>query len=112
MAGEGIYWFTYARRVIPSYDLETEPQVFRIIHRSMTPNKYCCSKFSGEISQVPPIHSAIKNKEEGPMNSPEGQEIILEPRKITIREFEIISVAKPLFNFGGLHNGHIYPKFG
>jgi tRNA pseudouridine55 synthase len=56
--------------------------------------------FKGEIMQVPPAHSAIK-KEGVPVYkmARKGIEVKLEPRKLTIYEFEIVRYEAPLVYF-------------
>src|SRR5436190_23368581 len=62
MAAEKEYTGTFTLGAItPTYDLESEPQQFKDISM-LTPEmiKEEAKKFTGGISQVPPIHSAIK----------------------------------------------------
>ncbi len=81
----------------PTYDLESEPQNFmpvddvteKIIHTTT-------KKFEGEIQQVPPIHSAIKQKGKPVyLLARKGIEVILEPRTISIHSFEITKIEMP-----------------
>jgi tRNA pseudouridine55 synthase len=56
--------------------------------------------FKGEIFQVPPIHSAIKVGGQPVYKlARRGEEVQLEPRKITIKEFEITNIAMPRVEF-------------
>lgn len=57
-------------------------------------------KFTGEILQTPPIHSAIKKDGKRAYElARQGKEVKLEARKIAIKEFEITSVALPVVSF-------------
>ena len=57
-------------------------------------------KFKGEILQTPPIHSAIKQKGKPVyLMARKGLDVVLEPRKITIHEFEITSFDLPIISF-------------
>ncbi len=87
--------------VTPTYDLESKPQDFKSIEvvteELLTETT---KKFIGEIDQVPPIHSAIKQQGKPVyLAARKGQDVKLEPRKITIKEFEIIKVELPVVFF-------------
>jgi len=57
-------------------------------------------EFTGEILQTPPIHSAIKqNGKPVYLMARKGIDVILEPRKITIKEFEITRIDLPVISF-------------
>lgn len=81
----------------PTFDLESEPENFKdftTITKQDILN--CTNKFKGEILQTPPIHSAIKkNGKPAYLAARKGEDIQLDPRKITIREFEITEIALP-----------------
>ena len=54
----------------------------------------------GEILQVPPIHSAIKKDGKRAYElARKGKEVKLEPRKISITEFEITTIDLPKVHF-------------
>ena len=56
--------------------------------------------FTGEILQMPPAHSAIKIKGKRVYEmARRGEEVKLEPRKISINVFEITGIALPVVNF-------------
>lgn len=85
----------------PTYDLESEPQDFislegishEMIHKATHP-------FTGEFMQVPPVHSAIKQKGKPVyLMARKGIDVVLEPRKIAIREFEITNIDLPVVTF-------------
>ena len=55
--------------------------------------KAATSKFTGEIQQVPPAHSAIKVGGKRVYElARQGKEVKLEPRKVTVKEFEIVKI--------------------
>ena len=85
----------------PTYDLETDPiPVGPYDHFTMEQLIAATVPFTGEISQVPPAHSAIK-KGGTPsyILARKGIEVKMEPRKITISVFEITKVELPLVHF-------------
>jgi tRNA pseudouridine55 synthase len=87
--------------VTPTYDLESEPQDFKD-YSSVTPEQLqaIAQQFTGEIMQVPPMHSAIKKDGKRVYElARQGLTIELEPRKITIREFEITAIELPVVHF-------------
>jgi tRNA pseudouridine55 synthase len=52
--------------------------------------------FRGEISQVPPIYSAIKiNGQRAYKLARLGKEVIIEPRKVTIKKLELVGYTYP-----------------
>lgn len=85
----------------PTYDLESEPENFKsfegisveMIHKA-------AEKFTGEILQTPPIHSAIKQKGKPVyLMARKGMDVVLEPRKITIKKFKITDINLPTISF-------------
>ena len=87
--------------VTPTYDLESKPENFKPYH-SITKDQIteATKKFTGEILQTPPIHSAIKqNGKPVYLMARKGIDVVLEPRKITIKEFEITSIEIPVVSF-------------
>jgi tRNA pseudouridine55 synthase len=85
----------------PTYDLESEPKNFQsidAINEGML--NETAKKFTGEIMQVPPVHSAIKQKGKPVyLLARKGVNVIMEPRKITVHEFEITNVSLPIISF-------------
>ncbi|RYY56616.1 MAG: tRNA pseudouridine(55) synthase TruB [Chitinophagaceae bacterium] len=81
----------------PTYDLESEPINEKPVdHISTEMIHAATAPFIGEILQVPPAHSAIKvNGKRVYELARQGVEVKLEPRKLTIHEFEITSVEMP-----------------
>lgn len=87
--------------VTPTYDLESEPENFQSTDElSQDFIKETAQKFTGEILQIPPIYSAIKQKGKPVyLMARKGMDVVLEPRKITIKEFEITSIRMPVVSF-------------
>ena len=85
----------------PTYDLESEPVNFKPTD-SVTEEqlKATTNFFIGEILQIPPAHSAIKQDGKRVYElARQGKEVKLEPRKITIKEFEITGIELPVVHF-------------
>ena len=81
----------------PTFDKESEPTNFTDISQLSTQQIHDATiHFTGDILQVPPIHSAIK-KEGKPvyLSARKGIEVVLEPRPVTISEFSINKVYLP-----------------
>ncbi len=85
----------------PTYDLESEPQNLKEVGDiSIGMLKEITKHFTGVISQVPPIHSAIKQAGKPVyILARKGIDVKLEPRKITVYQFEITKVALPIVSF-------------
>jgi tRNA pseudouridine55 synthase len=85
----------------PTYDLESEPENFRPfenITNEMIRNT--AMQFTGEIMQVPPVHSAIKIEGKRVYElARSGKNVTLEPRKLFIKEFMITDIALPIVHF-------------
>lgn len=85
----------------PSYDLETEPNAFfsfdhiteeQIIDKT--------EAFTGLISQLPPVFSAIKvDGKRAYKLAREGVATEMKPRNITISQFEITGISLPDIHF-------------
>lgn len=84
-----------------SYDLEQEPGNFKPFeHITEEQIKSSAARFTGEILQVPPAHSAIQiNGKRVYELARQGKEVIIEPRKVTVNEFDITQVELPLVYF-------------
>tara|TARA_Y100000739_G_scaffold184844_1_gene163416 strand:+ start:123 stop:812 length:690 start_codon:yes stop_codon:yes gene_type:complete len=81
----------------PSYDGETEENYFyptkHISHELITKT---CTRFLGEIEQIPPAFSAIKVKGKKLYESArKGNEVEIKPRKIRINELELMNIDLP-----------------
>ncbi len=85
----------------PTFDLESKPDNMQPYHfvtgeqiLDMTKN------FTGEMMQLPPVHSAIKQDGVRVYEmARQGLEVKMEPRKIFIQAFEITHIALPLIQF-------------
>ena len=85
----------------PTYDLESKPENFKD-YTAITPAQLeaVTKVFTGDILQVPPIHSAIKKDGKRVYElARRGEQVELEPRKITIKVFEITAIDMPLVHF-------------
>ncbi len=85
----------------PTYDLESEPENFQpFAHITEKDLLNAATTFTGDILQVPPIHSAIKKDGKRAYEyARKGKEIILEARPVTISTFEITKVNLPEVHF-------------
>lgn len=102
MAREKEYTGTFTLgATTPTYDLESEPENFRsyenitaeVIHQAAL-------KFTGELMQVPPAHSAIRIKGKRVYElARSGKTVTLEPRKLFIKEFIITQIELPIVHF-------------
>ncbi|MGN6618833.1 MAG: tRNA pseudouridine(55) synthase TruB [Ilyomonas sp.] len=85
----------------PTFDLESEPyNPTDISHITAEELHEATKHFTGDIMQVPPAHSAIK-KEGKPvyLAARKGDDVVLEPRPVTIKSFEIKKIELPLVYF-------------
>jgi tRNA pseudouridine55 synthase len=84
-----------------TYDLESKPGDFKLFeHITEDEIKSATKNFTGEIMQIPPAHSAIKVEGKRVYElARQGKEVKLEPRKINIKEFEIIKIESPVVYF-------------
>lgn len=102
MAAEKEYTGTFTLGAItPTYDLESEPvHQDSFSHLTLESLHAATHPFTGEIFQVPPAHSAIK-KGGTPayVLARKGKEVKLDPRKITIKSFEITGYEGPVVGF-------------
>lgn len=102
MAQEKEYTGTFTLgAVTPTYDLESEPVDHKDISSiSIEQIREATIPFTGEIMQMPPAHSAIK-KDGVPAYklARKGKEVKLEPRRVTIKAFEIVSYEAPVAHF-------------
>ena len=85
----------------PTYDMESQPE-------DLKPYEYITEeqirkqtqKFTGDMMQVPPIHSAIKKDGERAYDlARKGEDIKLDARPVTIGEFEITAIKMPEVHF-------------
>jgi tRNA pseudouridine55 synthase len=85
----------------PTYDLESTPENFKPVeHITDEAIQTAIKKFIGEIEQIPPAHSAIKVGGTRVYElARQGKEVKLEPRRITIKDFEITKIEMPIIHF-------------
>ena len=85
----------------PSYDLETavtEQQDISSLTETLI--HQAAKSLTGKISQVPPTHSAIKiGGKRAYEFARKGQDLVLQPREVEIKEFEITGIALPEVTF-------------
>lgn len=88
-------------KTTPSYDLETEVQDAGDITYLTTEQIILASQaLTGTLSQVPPTHSAIRIGGKRAYNlARKGKEVELQPRTVTIHQFEVTSVNLPEVGF-------------
>ena len=84
-----------------SYDLESEPaemKPFEHITEQQIIN--AAKELTGNVMQVPPIHSAIKKDGKRSYDlARAGKEVIMEARPVTVAEFEITTIKLPEVHF-------------
>ncbi len=82
----------------PSFDLETkENEQYPYKHITLDLIKKTLNDFTGEIMQVPPIHSAIKiNGVRAYKYARKGKNIELKAKPLKIDEFEILDFSLPV----------------
>jgi tRNA pseudouridine55 synthase len=87
--------------VTPTYDLESLPEQQKdIAHITPEMIRATVGQFVGEINQFPPIYSAIKKDGVALYElARRGVEVELKSRKITVHEFEIVSIEMPVVEF-------------
>lgn len=85
----------------PTYDLESDP-VGNVDLSGLTEEKIKAAtlQFTGDIEQVPPIHSALKVGGQRVYKlARRGEDVKLEPRKVSISAFEITDIVLPTIKF-------------
>ncbi|WP_127127200.1 tRNA pseudouridine(55) synthase TruB [Pseudoflavitalea rhizosphaerae] len=102
MAREKEYTGTFTLgATTPTYDLESGPENFKEF-RHLTHEQLLAATvpFTGEILQMPPMHSAIKKDGKRLYElARKGLEVKVDPRPVTIKTFEITSVDLPVVHF-------------
>ena len=85
----------------PTYDLESEPEDLKPYEQLTEEEiKAATVPFTGVILQTPPIHSAIKKDGKRAYElARKGIEVKLEPRQVTIMEFELTKIELPDVHF-------------
>jgi tRNA pseudouridine55 synthase len=87
--------------VTETYDLESEPTSFKPVEGITETMMLATAKlFTGDILQVPPAHSAIKQKGKRVYElARSGQEVVLEARKVHIEQFNILEIKDNKLSF-------------
>jgi tRNA pseudouridine55 synthase len=85
----------------PSADLETKPEGdYPTKHITMELIKDVSKQFTGELLQIPPLHSAKKiDGKRAYLHARRGDDIVLKANQITIHHFEITRLELPLAEF-------------
>jgi tRNA pseudouridine55 synthase len=85
----------------PSFDKETEIDArFPVHHIGLPDIKRIEDEFTGELSQVPPVYSAIKIDGKRAYDyARKNQEVILKPRDVTIYELQLDATDFPILHF-------------
>jgi tRNA pseudouridine55 synthase len=85
----------------PSYDLETEPgRAISTSHLTRDGVIEATRSFIGKIQQIPPAHSSIKvDGKRAYSYARKGKEVILKPREIEVKEFQIVDFQNPVVSF-------------
>ena len=85
----------------PSFDLETalSPSV-SVDHLTDQQIIEATDQFTGHIEQVPPVFSALKiGGQRAYTKARAGQEVVMQPRPVEIKKFEILAINKPDVTF-------------
>ncbi|HTS43046.1 MAG TPA: tRNA pseudouridine(55) synthase TruB [Puia sp.] len=84
-----------------TFDLESQPENFKdFFQLTREEIGMATRQFTGTIMQTPPSHSAVKKAGKRAYElAREGKDPRLEPRQISIREFEITSIELPTVYF-------------
>ena len=85
----------------PSFDLETalSPSV-SVDHLTDQQIIDATDQFTGHIEQVPPVFSALKiGGKRAYTKARAGQEVVMQPRPVEIKKFEILAINKPDVTF-------------
>jgi tRNA pseudouridine55 synthase len=85
----------------PTYDLESDPENVKPFDAiSLEAIQAATLPFTGNIMQIPPAHSAIKIGGKRVYELARmGQEVIIQPRPVTISAFQITRVDLPIVEF-------------
>ena len=87
--------------ITPTYDLESEPEQHQPLEGITEESiRAAAAEFVGKISQLPPIHSAIRIAGERAYDlARKGAEVPIQAREIEIKEFSIGRIALPEVDF-------------
>lgn len=87
--------------VTATYDLESEPTDNKPFEHITTEELYAAAaQLTGDIMQIPPIHSAIKKEGKRSYDlARAGKEVILDARPVIVSEFELTKIELPEVHF-------------
>ena len=85
----------------PSFDLETETdQVFPFEHVTEEAIYIATKELTGSYEQLPPAFSAVKIKGvRAYEHARKGREVTIQPKQVSIPEFEITGIRLPVISF-------------
>ena len=85
----------------PTFDLESDPENFKPFdHLTIEQLTEATKPFTGDILQMPPMHSAIKKDGKRLYElARKGVEVKVDPRPVTIKTFEITAIELPVVHF-------------
>lgn len=88
-------------KTTPSFDLETEiGEEKDISHITVEGIEEVVKKLTGEISQVPPIFSAVKvNGKRAYKSARKGEDVKLKARDVVVKVFELTKIDLPEIHF-------------
>lgn len=91
----------YLGATTPTYDSELEPDaIFDITNITKEDILQAVQKLTGNIEQIPPIYSAIKKDgKKAYEQARKGKDVKMEPRKVTIHQFDIKKINLPEIDF-------------
>lgn len=102
MAQEKEYTGTFTLgATTPTYDLESEPENHKDYHQISEDQIHAATlRFTGDIVQTPPAHSAIKQGGKPVYElARKGIAVKLEPRNLFVRTFIITNIELPVVHF-------------
>jgi tRNA pseudouridine55 synthase len=88
-------------KTTPSVDLETEIDAeYPTEHITQEAISQAVKQLSGVIEQIPPAHSAIRiNGKRAYESARKGEEVIIKPRQVEVKEFEFDATNFPEISF-------------
>ncbi|MCB0738553.1 MAG: tRNA pseudouridine(55) synthase TruB [Bacteroidetes bacterium] len=91
----------YIGATTPTYDTESEPENEQSVEGiTLEKLQELTAQFKGDILQKPPMHSAVKKDGKRLYElARKGQEVEVEPRKVTISTFEITEFSEQEAHF-------------
>ena len=85
----------------PSYDAEFEPDnIFPVSHIGTEMMKIARHKLTGEISQIPPVYSAVRvDGEKAYTRARKGEDFKVKERIVKIFNFDLLNYELPMIDF-------------